>query len=163
MTTPSGSPLSFMTAAVKATQPFPTPQNSQGMMTRSKTSTLGSAMLLLTTPIDPIHSGGALQVEPPPSQATIVVDIPPLPGEMTSLATLSPPTKGVTTDDHSNISAPYVLATHTQRCRTTPLRDAILHDPPSLPIASVNQFPPGFNSNHSCSDDSVMDYSHSVE
>jgi hypothetical protein len=161
--TPSGSPLDFMTAAAKATQPVPLTQDSQGMMTCSKTSTLSSATLLLTTPTDPIHGGGALQVEPPPPQATIVVDIPPLPGEMTSLATLLPPTKGATTDEHFDVSPPYILATHTQGCHTTPLRDAILHDPTSLPIASVNKFPLEFNSDHSRLDNRVMGSTHLVE
>jgi hypothetical protein len=84
-------------------------------MTCFKTRTLGSAILLSTTQIDPIHGGGSLQVEHPlqvghpPPQATIVVDIPPLPGEMSSLTTLSPPTKGVTTDDPSIVSAPCVF------------------------------------------------------
>jgi hypothetical protein len=49
---PSGSPSDFMTASAKATQPVSPPQDSQGMMTRSKTSTLGSARLLSTTTAD---------------------------------------------------------------------------------------------------------------
>jgi hypothetical protein len=143
-----------MTVAAKVTHPVPPPQDSQGMMTCSKTSTLGSTTLLSTTPIDLINGGSLLQAKPPPPQATIIVDIPPLPGEMLSLSTLLPPTKGVTTDEPSVVSAPYVLATHTQGRRTTPLHDAILHDPPSPPIASVNKFSQGFNSDHSCLDDS---------
>jgi hypothetical protein len=82
---------------------------------------------------------------------------------MSSLGPRLPLTKGVTADDHSDIFAPYVLATHTQGRRTTPLGDAILHNPPSLPIAIVNKFSLGFNSDHSRSDNGMMDNTHLVE
>jgi hypothetical protein len=95
MTTHSGSPLPFMTAEATAAQP-PIPQESQGIITRSKTITLGSATLLSPPiPPDPNPRGGVFQVEPssPPAVA-----IPPQPGEMSSLASYLPTTMGIQHD-----------------------------------------------------------------
>ncbi len=109
-TTRSGSPSDFMTTEAKVAQPH-VAQESQGIMTRSKTSTLGSATLLSPSPPPaPNPDGDAFQVEAPwPSQAQMDVAIPPKPGEMSSLATKKSPPAGGVNDDHlSNLSESYI-------------------------------------------------------
>jgi hypothetical protein len=121
--TNSGPPSDVKTAEAKAPQPTALPpQTSQGVMTQSKTGTLGSATLLSSAPPAPIPGGGII-LTPLPPQAPVVVNIPPLPGEVLSFASFLPPSGGATpTDDPSNFS----VASHTQGHRTTPLHDAIM-------------------------------------
>ncbi len=86
-TTRLDSPSDVMTAEAKAAQP-PVPQESQGIMTRSKTSTLGSATLLLPSPPPALNpDGDDFQVEAPQASHTHMdVAIPPEPGEMLSVS-----------------------------------------------------------------------------
>ncbi len=93
----SGPPLEVKTAEAKVPQPTALPpKKSQGVMTRSKTGTLGSAMLLSSAPPAPIPGGGTVRLEPPRPQALIIIiiDISPLPWVVSSLASFCLPLGG---------------------------------------------------------------------
>jgi hypothetical protein len=141
-------------AEAKAPQPTTLhPQTSQGVLTRSNTGTLGSATLLSSTPPALIPGGGIL-LTPPPPQVPVAVKIPPLPGEVLSLASFLPPSGGAKpTDDPSD----FIVASHTQGHRTTPLHDAIVLPPNLTPTAVVNNFPSEFNLDSTCSNEGAQD------
>ncbi len=138
-------------AEMTAAQP-PVPQESQGIMTRSKTSTLGSATLLsLPAPPAPNPCGGDFQVEP---SSTPAVDIPPQPGEMSSLASFSPAAEEM---QDNNLFRPITRAHG--HC-TTRQRDAFLQTPGPLPVVIINDFPDGFALDPSLLDEDVTDNTH---
>jgi hypothetical protein len=152
--TNSGPPLDVKTVEVKVPQPTALhPQTSQGVMTQSKTGTLGSATLLSSAPPAPIPGGGII-LTPPPPQAPVVVNIPPLPGEVSSLASFLPSSGGAKpTGDPSN----FIVASHTQGHHTTPLCDAIVPPPDPTPTVVVDKFPSGFNLDSTNSNEGAQD------
>jgi hypothetical protein len=148
-------PSDVKMAEAKAPQPTTLPpQASQGVMTRSKTSTLGSSTLLSSAPPAPIPGGGTVQLEPPPPQAPVVIDIPPLLGEVLLLASFLPPSGAAkTTDDPSD----FIVASRTQGYRTTSLRDAIMPPLNPTPTVAVNKFPSEINLDYMHSNEGVQD------
>jgi hypothetical protein len=155
MMTHSGPPSDVKMAEAKAPQPTTLPpQASQGVMTQSKASTLGSTTLLSSAPPAPIPGGGTIQLEPPPPQAPIVIDIPPLLREVLLLASFLPPS-GVakTTDDPSD----FIVASRTQGHRTNPLWDVIMPSPNPTPTVVVNKFPSEINLDYTHSNKGVQD------
>jgi hypothetical protein len=154
----SGSPLPFMTAEATAAQP-PIPHESQGIMTRSKTSTLGSATLL-SPPVPPAPNprGGVFQVEP---SSPLAVAIPPQPGEMSSLASYLSTTAGIQHDTPSEVSNPFRPVTQAHGRHTTCQSNAFIQPPGRSPVVIVNKFPKGFD-NQTLSDDDAKDSSYSA-
>ena len=138
-TTGSGSPAINTTAAAKTA-----PQESQGIMTRSKTSTIGSASLL-SPPLPPAPNpdGDIFEVE-----AHGALPLPP----PTTL-----PVGGIR-EDLSDLSEPYVPIVSTRKHRTTPMAATVAPPPVTLPVALVNIYPPDFNrDDDSLSDDDAKD------
>ncbi len=114
---------------------------------------LGSTMLLSSAPPAPIPGRGII-LTPPPPQAPVVVNIPPLPGKVLSLASFLPPSGGAKpTDDPFD----FIVASHTQGYHTTPLCDAIVPPPNPTPMVVVDELPSEFNLDSTCSDKGAQD------
>jgi hypothetical protein len=137
-TTGSGSPAINTTAATKTT-----PQESQGIMTCSKTSTMGSASLL-SPPLPPA---------PNPDGDIFAVEAH---GALPSPPPTTLPVGGVR-EDLFDLSEPYVPIVSTRKHRTTPMAAAVAPPPVTSPIALVDNYPPDFNLDDSLSDDDAKD------
>jgi hypothetical protein len=111
-------------------------------------------MLLSSAPPALIPGGGTIQVESPPPQEPIIINIPPLPRELSSLASLLPPCEGVKTTVYPSA---FIVTSRTWGHGTTPLCDVIVLPSNPTPMAVVNKFPSEFNLENTRSDEGVKD------